>query len=78
MKTKTKAKILSGATHWLIENEKRQMLKELGPMKDTETVEGIKKEMVKKADPKVKRELSRILEEYGDIFPKKLPYWPPP
>ena len=78
MKTKTKIKARAGTAHGLAEGEKRRMLKESGPVKDTKTVEDIKKDMVKKADPKVKGELSKILEEYGDIFPEKLPYGPPP
>ena len=48
------------------------MLKESGPAKDT------MKEMVEKADRAVRGELSGILEEYGDVFPEKLPYGPPP
>ena len=36
------------------------------------------KELVKKADPVVREELPRILEEYGDIFLEILPYAPPP
>ena len=42
------------------------MLKEPGLVKDTKTVEDIKKDMVVKTDPK--GELSSILDEYGDIF----------
>ena len=41
-------------------------------------IEDIKKNMVIKVDPKVKGELSRISEEYRDIFLEKLPYGPPP
>ena len=78
MKTKTKVKTWAGTAHGLTEGEKRRMLKESGPIKDTKTVEDMRKDMLKKADPKVKGELSKILEEYGDIFPEKLPYGPPP
>ena len=52
-------------------------MKESGPIKETKTVQDIKKEIVEKVEPKVKGELSKILEEYGDIFPEKLPYGPP-
>ena len=48
------------------------MLKESGPIKDTKTVDDIKKDLV------LKGELSKIVEEYGDIFPEKLPCGPPP
>ena len=78
MKSKTKIKTWEGIAHGLTEGKKCRMWKESGPVKDTRKVEDIKKEMVKKADPKVKGELSNILEEYGDIFPEKLPYGPPP
>ena len=36
------------------------------------------KEMMEKAGRAVRRELSRVLEEYGDIFLEKSPYGPPP
>ena len=36
------------------------------------------KDMVEKADRALRGELSKILKEYGDVFPKKLPYGPPP
>ena len=64
--------------HGLTERKKRRMLKESGPVKDTKTEEDIKKDMVKKADPNVRGELSKILEGYGDIFSEKLPYGSPP
>ena len=54
------------------------MLKKSCPAKDTKAVDNIKKGMVAKVDPKVKGELSQILEGYGDIFLEKLPYGPPP
>ena len=54
------------------------MLKESGPTKDTTTVKDTMKDMVEKADRAVRGELSRILEDYGDVFPEKLPYGPPP
>ena len=78
MNTKTKTEILVGAVHRLIEGEKRRILNESGPLKNTQTLEDIQKEIVAKADRKVKGELSRILAEYGDVFPEKLPYGPPP
>ena len=53
-------------------------MKESGPLKDTKIVDDIKKDMVAKADPKVKGELFKILGEYKDIFLQKLPYGPPP
>ena len=54
------------------------MLKESGPTKDTTTVKDTMKDMVEKADRAVRGELSRVLEEYGDIFLEKLPYGPLP
>ena len=54
------------------------MLKRSTPRKDIKAVEDTKKDMVAKVDPKVKGELSKILEEYGNIFLEKLPYGPPP
>ena len=33
---------------------------------------------MEKADHEVRGELSRVLEEYGNIFLEKLPYGPPP
>ena len=77
-KKKSKTKIRAGAAHGMTQGEKRRMLKESGPAKDTTTVNDTMKEMVAKADRAVKGELSRVLEEYGDIFPEKLPYGPPP
>ena len=53
------------------------MLKECCPLKDTNIVEGINKDMVVKVDSKMKGELSKILEEYGDIFPEKLLFGQP-
>ena len=71
-------KTRAGIAHGLTKGEKCRMLKESGPVKDTKTMGDIKKEMLKKEDPRVKGELSKILEEYRDIFPGKLPYGPPP
>ena len=62
---------------WFNRGEKCQMLKESSPMKGTKMVEDIKKDTVAKADPKVKGELSKILQEYGGIFLEKLPFGPP-
>ena len=69
---KPKTKRRAGAVHGRTEGEKQRMLKESGPVKDT------MKDMVEKADRVVRGELSKILEEYGDVFPEKLPYGPPP
>ena len=49
---KTKTKMRPGATHWLTEGEKRQMLKESSPAKDTTTVKEIMKDMMAKWFPK--------------------------
>ena len=70
---KSKTKTRAGAAHGMTQGEKRQMLKESGPTKDTTTVKDTMKEMVEKADRAVRGELSKVLEEYGDIFPEKLP-----
>ena len=75
---KPKTKTRANAAHGRTEGEKRRMLKESGPAKDTTTVKDTMKEMVEKADRTVRGELSGILEEYGDVFPEKLPYGPPP
>ena len=75
---KQKTKRRAGAVHGRTEGEKRRMLKESGPAKDTITVKDTMKDMVEKADRAVRGELSQILEEYGDVFPEKLPYGPPP
>ena len=75
---KPKTKTRAGTIHGRTEGEKRRMLKESGPAKDTTTVKDTMKDMVEKADRAVRGELSRILEEYGDVFPEKLPYGPPP
>ena len=75
---KPKTKTRANAAHGRTEGEKRRMLKESGPAKDTTTVKDTMKEMVEKADRAVRGELSGILEEYGDVFPEKLPYGPPP
>ena len=52
IKTKTKARV--GVAHGLIEGRKLWMLKEYSLVKDTKMVEDIQKDMVAKADPKVK------------------------
>ena len=75
---KPKTKTRAGAAHGRTEGEKQRMLKESGPSKDTTTVKDTMKDMVEKADCAVGGELSKILEEYGDVFPEKLPYGPPP
>lgn len=54
------------------------MLKESCPVKDTKTVDEVMRELVNKAEPEVKRDLSRILEDYRDIFPENFPYRSPP
>ena len=77
-KKKIKTKTRAGAMHGRTEGEKRRMLKESGPAKDTGNVKDTMKEMVEKADRAVRGELSQILEEYGDVFPENLPYGPPP
>ena len=77
-KKKIKTKTRAGAMHGRTEGEKRRMLKESGPTKDTVTVKDTMKHMVEKADRAVRGELSKLLEEYGDVFPEKLPYGPPP
>ena len=74
IKIKPKTKTRVEALHGLIDGEKCQMLKESGLVKHTKTVEDMKKDMVAKAYPKVKGELSKILEE---IFPEKLSFGPP-
>ena len=75
-KSKTKRRV--GAVHGRTEGEKRRMLKESGPAKDKITVKETMKDMVEKADRAVRGELSKVLEEYGDVFPENLPYGPPP
>ena len=54
------------------------MLKESRPTKDTTIVKEVMKDIVDKTTPVVGRESSKMLEQYGDIFPEKLPYRPPP
>ena len=75
---KSKTKTRASAAHGMTEDEKCRMLKEPSPTKDTSTVKDTVKEMVEKAGCAVRGELSRLLEEYGDIFLGKLPYGPPP
>ena len=70
---KSKTKTRADAAHGMTQGEKRWMLKESGPAKDTTTVKDTMKEVVEKADRAVRGELSRILEEYGDIFRKSYP-----
>ena len=53
------------------------MLKESSPTKNTAIVKDTMKEMVEKVDCEVRGELSRVLDEYGDIFLDKLPCGPP-
>ena len=74
---KSKTKIRTSAANGMTEGEECQMLKESGPAKDTTIAKDTMKDMVEKADHAVRRELSRVLEEYGDIFLEKLPYGPP-
>ena len=48
------------------------------PHKGYYTVKDTMKEMVEKVDCAIRGKLSQVLEDYGDIFPKILPYAPPP
>ena len=75
-KPKTKTRV--GVAHGRTEGEKRWMLKESGLVKDTTTVKDTMKDMVENADLTVRGELSKILEDNGDVFPEKLPHGPPP
>ena len=54
MKIKTKTTTQVGIVHGFTMGEKCWMLQESGLTKDTKTMEDIKKDMLKKADPKVK------------------------
>ena len=74
---KTKATNRVGAADRMKEVGKHQMLKESSSTNGSTTVKAMMKGMVEKVDPVVRGELSKILEEYCDIFPETLPYGPP-
>ena len=65
---KSKTKTHAGVARGLTEGKKPWMLKESSPAKDTTIVKDTMKEMVEKVDCVVRGELSRVLDEYGDIF----------
>ena len=76
MKSTTKTRV--GVIHGMAEGEKRRMLKKSGLAEDTTRVKETVKDMVDKADSVVgKGELSRMLEEYKNVFLENLPYGPP-
>ena len=64
MKSKTKIETHASAIHRMAKGKKCRMLKESSLAKNTTTVKEMMKDMVDKADPMVRRKLSRMLKGY--------------
>ena len=73
---KSKSKL--GTAHGMTEGEKRHLMKETSPVTKEVPAETVIEEHIQKADLEVRGYLRRILEDYRDIFPSKLPYGSPP
>ena len=76
---KTKKSISKlGVAHGMIESKKWHLSKEIGPMTKEVPAEDVIKEHIQKADLQARASLERILQDYHDIFPSQLPFWPLP
>ena len=73
-----KIKAKAGAAKGQTEGEKRRIMKETGPVKIDIPIGELINNQVQHADKAIQGDLKEILEEYKDVFPRKLPYGPPP
>jgi hypothetical protein len=73
---KTKAKVASNKG--MTEGEKRRISKEPRPIKKEIPVAEVITQKVQEVDEDVRESLKKVLEDYEEIFPDKLPYGPPP
>ena len=73
-----KIKAKAGAAKGQIEGEKRRIMKETGPIKIDIPIGELIHNQVQHANKAIQGDLKEILEEYKDVFPRKLPYGPPP
>ena len=60
------------------QGELRKESMKTGPKRDTKTMEEIRQEMAKAADPIFQESLQQLFEEFQDVFPEKLPKGVPP
>lgn len=73
-----KIKAKAGAAKGQTEGEKRRIMKKTGPIKIDIPIGELIHNQVQHADKAIQGELKEILEEYKDVFPRKLPYGPLP
>lgn len=57
----------------MTEGKKKQMSKQRGPRKEFATVHEVRKKVLEGIRPECRSELSKIFQEYADVFPEKLP-----
>ena len=62
----------------MTEGEKRRISKETGPKKEFPSAAEIREKVIASAKPEFQDQLRKIVEEYKDVFPEKLPKGRPP